>query len=598
MEITKENYLSRDEIETLITSGMPNKKAEILALKLDKMCFLKDSKLYVLKKNLTYSSISKQGDIDKEIYTVVTKLIEESFESLPAQDKENIKLKHGKIVIWKNADVSTYLPQLMSNITNEDIKLDNYTKQIHFKNGYVDLNTLELKKRVVNIDFITTCINRDYEKSSADEQNMIMSYIKMIYPDEKDMECILLTLGSAISGESTDDQNSLFLIGEGSSGKSFVLTLTQLSVEVYLQELQSNTFTVGNSKIDKILNSFIKSPHVRIAWVNEMEDKKIDGNLYKNICDGKVHTTTLYEDCQKTVIVKFKTITTSQTMPNLISDSGSTRRINSYTHMSKFVDDVDDSDKSKHIYVKNKKLLKEITTSKNLLNAWFDILSNYCKKWIDGEQIIYSSNFVDTKESVVGSNDIFQDFIDSRLTITKDPMHKIGKNRMHALFSQMYTDKHLTSQQVISSMKDHKIEYSGTHRCNNIKGCFLGVREKEDKEEDPTNHGVDETDKSIKYDVELKKENDKLREELVELKKLLKKQQDPIVEVVEVKVIEDKVTEDEAPPKKSKSKSKSKSESKSEEFSKPLKKKKVAKVDVREAENFGKECENFFNNLI
>ena len=48
-------------------------------------------------------------------------------------------------------------------------------------------------------------------------------------------------------------------------------------------ELQDNTFAYGNSKIDKILNSFANSPFIRIAWVNEMKDVKLDESFFSCI---------------------------------------------------------------------------------------------------------------------------------------------------------------------------------------------------------------------------------------------------------------------------------------------------------------------------
>ena len=61
----------------------------------------------------------------------------------------------------------------------------------------------------------------------------------MIYPDKQDLECILEYLGSALSGISSKEQDTLFLLGKASSGKSFTLELTKACIEMYVKELKS-----------------------------------------------------------------------------------------------------------------------------------------------------------------------------------------------------------------------------------------------------------------------------------------------------------------------------------------------------------------------
>ncbi len=47
-----------------------------------------------------------------------------------------------------------------------------------------------------------------------------MKHLKQIYNDESDLKCILQEIGFTLSGRATNDQSTLFLLGEGSSGKS------------------------------------------------------------------------------------------------------------------------------------------------------------------------------------------------------------------------------------------------------------------------------------------------------------------------------------------------------------------------------------------
>ena len=72
-----------------------------------------------------------------------------------------------------------------------------------------------------------------------------------MYPKHEDLECILLVLGSCLSGKANIDQDTLFLLGKGSSEKSFTLDLTKACIVMYVKELKADTFTNSNAKADK-----------------------------------------------------------------------------------------------------------------------------------------------------------------------------------------------------------------------------------------------------------------------------------------------------------------------------------------------------------
>ena len=164
-------------------------------------------------------------------------------------------------------------------------------------------------------------------------------------------------------------------------------------------------------------------------------------------------------------------------MPNIQIDTGTKRRIKVYTHKSIFVDKDDEVNEDKYFYKKDKTLKSKIRNGR-LLNAFFDIVTEKCVLWYKGDinDLDENENFKDSKESFLSANDIFIDFIDSRIEITDNQDDRISKKNMHKEFHEMYEDKHLSVQQVISSLKDKGINYNGCWRCDNIRGCFTGVR--------------------------------------------------------------------------------------------------------------------------
>jgi phage/plasmid-associated DNA primase len=315
-----------------------------------------------LQRNVTYKIYS--SDVKSKLFSEVTELIQNSYNSLTKESQYELYkktysdageiLKSEKPKIFSNTFVEKFYPQLFSLLVNDEIKFDTYFNEIHFNNGFVDLKTLEFKQREQGKHYITKYIERDYKPSTQEQQNHILSHIRKTYPSEEDLKIILLSLGSSLSGKSYIDQDTLFLLGEGSSGKSNILLLTQACITVYFQELQSDTFAHGNSKIDKILMTYQKNPQIRISWCNELKDTKIDDSLFKSFIDSNLNATALYADGQKSFKHYSKTFITANTMPNIKVDTGVSRRFKGYTHTSKFVSDPElVNEKSFHYLLNN-----------------------------------------------------------------------------------------------------------------------------------------------------------------------------------------------------------------------------------------------------
>jgi hypothetical protein len=188
-------------------------------------------------------------------------------------------------------------------------------------------------------------------------------------------------------------------------------------------------------------------------------------------------------------------------MPQIIVESGTTRRIVSYTHQSSFVDNDNLVDKSKNVFLLDKHIINNMREM-NLLEAWFDILVDYCYNWLNGTKPVYGKNFIESKDAIVNNSDIFQDFIDSKLKITNNDTDKISKDIMRTVFLNMYPDKHLTTIQIMTALKDRKIQYNPNLRSSgNIRGCYYGVKfsmnNNQEEENDNLSNGVDQTDQSV-----------------------------------------------------------------------------------------------------
>jgi hypothetical protein len=117
---------------------------------------------------------------------------------------------------------------------------------------------------------------------------------------------------------------------------------------------------------------------------------------------------------------------------------------------------------------------------KPLYNAWIDILCERSKKYIQGEKPKFTANFEETKNSVIGANDVFQDFIDSHLEITGNDTHRIDRHKMLTEFLQFARHnadyRKTKSLTLIDKLKDKKLIYKSDWRHNGTKGVFVGVK--------------------------------------------------------------------------------------------------------------------------
>jgi hypothetical protein len=490
--------LNIKEFKTMIHSNFPNERADIIARHMKNKYFIKSGHLYCITENLSYEA---NRQYDGKLLNATSLLLQKSFKNLDDADEEDVRSIKRFSDIFNNSHIKTYLPQLIETITDENKILDKYYDEIHFINGLFNLATGKFSKRILGTHYITQFIQYEYAKPTPASIKAVTSILRKTYPLKEDFECICKYLGAALTGRSTIDQHALFLLGQGSSGKSNIMSVTELAIECYLKQLKGDTFSIGNTKLDKILNTYIISPFIRVTWINEPNDTKMDGPAFKRFCDGENETTTLFKDGCSSFTHRSCITATANTMPQIIIDTGTCRRINSYEHKSKFVSDKNEVDEANHIYLKDKDILQTIK-EKNLHLAWFQILADYSNKWLKDKKIDYTENFKETTEMVIMTNDIIKDFIDGSLIITNDATDRVGKNQMLDEFKIKYPTKCLTVTQLMNSLREKKILYSHKFRMNGIQGCYYGVkiRETDDEhndEDEVSNEGVDLSDKSV-----------------------------------------------------------------------------------------------------
>lgn len=452
-------------------------------------------------------------------------------------DRQSVKNAYPKKYnrITKNTFVADLMPQLKSYLTEDEngafIKsFDNSKWELHFLNGYIDMNTGEFLQRNIADKPVTYVLPREYKKSNKKQIKYILSILNKIMTDEDDLDILLKMLAMSLTGDSTKDQTSLFLQGDGSNGKSLVMEILKFAFCDYIQSLDRQTFVKGYAKQEKILNTFIINAYIRMAWVNEFAEGLIDGSLFKNFIDGKITTTSLFKDGQNTIKHLAMMIGTMNTIPSFLTEPAMIRRINAMRGKSKFVEDEDDVDEENHVYLKDKSILDKIERDDGMLNAVVDLIVQYSVKLSDGEKIEpeKNENMRTAKEELVSCNDSISDFIEANLIITNEPNDKIHKDDMYESYKQFKPNSLITHKQLMTSLAQAKtkVHYNGNLRANGHKsrGAYFGVKFAgevdmfaDQSNQDIVDYKVDKSNKSVDVNPFLKAERDELKKKCSKL---------------------------------------------------------------------------------
>ena len=112
--------------------------------------------------------------------------------------------------LFNNTDIKKYEPQLIYNLTNNDISFDSYLNIVHFMNGYFDFKLNKFSHRRLGEHYITVCINYEYKKSKPIDETNIYKELKKIYNKKEVLEAMLSILGSALTGQAIRGSYLLF----------------------------------------------------------------------------------------------------------------------------------------------------------------------------------------------------------------------------------------------------------------------------------------------------------------------------------------------------------------------------------------------------
>ncbi len=492
------NLLSYADFENILQAISPVEVANIISPYFENKIIYHNDVCYKINDNLIYKDITKKAS--STLLNDVSKLIITSFRNLEKKQQQNIRDKElrNKQGLFDNTDIKKYEPQLIYNLTNNDIKFDSYLNIVHFINGYFNFELNRFFPRRLGEHYITICINHEYKKSNPYDKINIYKELKKIYHRKDVLDSMLSIIGSALTGQAIRGSYILFLIGNASAGKSTLLDMAKCAFGCYVKQIKPDTFSEGKSQ-DKIVNTYFKGSYIRLSWINEPKDKPFDIPFLKAWADGECNSERLYEEGSHDFKHYSLTIFTSNTMPRLKLDGGVKRRIRALKHTSRFTPNLNEVNEGEHVYYANDDFKYNFENSIDMKLAFFNLIADYTYDWLlKFKKINLPEEFTETANDILESNDIIRDFIDGNIDITDNEKDKIGKNKMLEIFNKSYPNKHFEVTQLTTLLKEKGLKYNRQLRYNNIQGSFYGVRCKQDvAQEEP-----EDSDLSIDQQIE------------------------------------------------------------------------------------------------
>jgi hypothetical protein len=355
-------------------------------------------------------------------------------------------------------------------------KLDNGLYKMVYRNGILDLKTMQFQFGIQQDDYMTKTIPFDYQVPTADDKAAVREILKKICNyDESHLNYYLSALGYAFTGDSSREQNFWYLRGQtASNGKSVIFET--------LEKLAPNYVTKANSDIlDKGADLRKEVPTwagCKILWLNEVSTKRKDEDIVKSICDGtSLKYNKLYSINAIVMPIQFKLFAVSNNTLVIKGDAGIQRRFRLMQYNSQFQDNyVDDVEKLQ--FKKDKDLGNKLCGEYK--HALFQLIAEYGHKYFNEKQLCeyqieWNREAVDTMDD---NNEFSSWFYDQftiemgALTYKNDFELAIEQSKFKHFKKSMIKDE-LTRMKV---PYEYKSQHQATINSKKLKGFWVGFK--------------------------------------------------------------------------------------------------------------------------
>jgi len=459
-------------------------KIDFLNKAIDNQIIIKSNTIYEfdekkrLYKKIDVANKMKITQLTLYLYTFLNK----SYINLTSTAKELFTLKYKKM-IYGLLNASLFPCKVIEllyrkiSYNSTDIEFDDDKHGIHFSNGRYDLINGIFEERTREM-FITYAVNYEYSKPSKIDVDFANKNIRKLFRDDESFHYMKRYLGSCFSGTFIKSQSFMLHYGIGGSGKSTIFKILSKIIGDYVKLLPTKTFESHNNP-DKTLADI--RLYNRFFVVEELTMKNQNRSLIKSFSDGLISTNKLYTDGSFQIKLHGVLNMISNHLMSHHNDSGMARRTNAYEYKNVFINENDKNEKRK---INNKTIFKRDVDFNEKLSigqklGLFQIFANETKEFYAKNTLQLPKAFVDGKNEIIESNDVWADFITNNLKLTPDDLgNYIMKKDMCDLVNNSFefsTSKNIGYSIILRELKSRGIEYNKAKMKHGRKGIFEGM---------------------------------------------------------------------------------------------------------------------------
>jgi len=150
------DLLTYDDLKKVMREKMPAVIANLIYPKLKKYVCYSNKHYFELQTNYTYI----QDMNDDFLILKVSYLLTQSYNNLSSDNKDELNEQYSKqlMSMAQISTISRYSPFIEQLFKNSRVKMNTYINQIHFNNGYIDIEDKQFKQRIIGVHFISEYI--------------------------------------------------------------------------------------------------------------------------------------------------------------------------------------------------------------------------------------------------------------------------------------------------------------------------------------------------------------------------------------------------------------------------------------------------------
>jgi phage/plasmid-associated DNA primase len=450
----------------------------------------KEGSWYKFNKETTLWLNEKHEIIVDDVYECLDKLFTETYELLGEDDPRRKQVRQARVKLGiELADDVTKRLMTMYHDETFKIKLDTTVEVFNFKNGLLDLKTMNFRKRTAE-DFYTKCLPFDYNPKRGEKLRKLRkkirdSLLKVCNNNDEDLDYLLQSGAYGLTGRN-DLKGMLFLYGpKSNNGKSTYFRYLMYCMSCYCGKISAKSFSSG--KEHKFLMDAI---NLRCALIEELDKaSQQDTGLFKEVIDGdSIKLELLYSNGTIELEPKFLLMVTCNTIPNFITaDEGVKNRSKYLKFDNQFLQGVEDCPE-KGIYKADTSMKEKIKSDPKTQEAFVYMMIDEVKKFYVNHCKLpeMRKEQEDLSEEIKNVGDIFKEFIEKYFEKTEIKTDRISKKDIRELYndySHNYGKKASDDKEIMDNMGRLGYTYKKDLRANNDRGVFIGLKQIKDSED-------------------------------------------------------------------------------------------------------------------